>query len=811
MNNTLQFDGQSTVVEVDLESPTNNGGAITIEFWNKVDTNPPDANAFWFRTADAQKRVSCHAPWSNSRLYWDCGNPDHTSNSDTPGGRLDVDYSTYLGYWTHIALVSAGAGGNGGNEEHPCMAIYLNGELKAKSEFSASPDIVLKGLLIGAAPKGSTEYDLYHKGMIDGFRVWNYVRTAEEIKRDMRVELVGDEPGLVAYFNFNWGVPGSPDKSLEWVKTHPNEVHKNLPNMVPDGPDGVLKNFDKAKWVASGVDFKGASVGPVYELKKPIDDKNPKNGDYFFHTTKPKEIEKKITDGWDDQNIVFYAHRGPTPGTIPLYRLCQKTENEERYRLTIGTAERQKLDPRTEVKQAVASGAWEDEGEIAYVSASKNGDAVPLYIGYDPKTQRYRYTTKREEISGNYVYKGIAGYVLPKLDSAYKPKPISFVDNKLSEQLWYVLLCRSYKEKWGVTLDKDNNPVLAEIPQTGVYTRFQWRLENGLLINRALPNKALGIANNKPVVQDKKDAKGWNLISVAKRGTDCFSLVQGDQALQSDEKGTLSTIASITAGERKNWTFLAMDLLDGYTLQDPPIEHSGLPYSKYLPLINVPGTGNKTTVHILGTGTVSDWAMLRVKLIVENMLGALKKEVSTDGVNDMEVLVISKDDSNEEVTKYPCIGFLMRGDEKLIEDIRGGYFWAGGGSVCYVTEEMMWKTGVFNRPGDTALRYFDQVVHEFAHMMDGNLGFQGDKCPVASSAAGLNPSESYAISVQGWFNSITTTNPTYSPGTRKELKETYQDRYNYIARHFDPDNTWMPPIEPRQDPSLTTSPKPTQG
>ena len=37
MNNTLKFDGTNNYIEVNLDCPTNNGGEITVEFWNKVD------------------------------------------------------------------------------------------------------------------------------------------------------------------------------------------------------------------------------------------------------------------------------------------------------------------------------------------------------------------------------------------------------------------------------------------------------------------------------------------------------------------------------------------------------------------------------------------------------------------------------------------------------------------------------------------------------------------------------------------------------------------------------------------------------
>jgi len=34
-------------------------------------------------------------------------------------------------------------------------------------------------------------------------RVWSYARSEEEIRRDLYRELRGDEPGLVAYYNFD--------------------------------------------------------------------------------------------------------------------------------------------------------------------------------------------------------------------------------------------------------------------------------------------------------------------------------------------------------------------------------------------------------------------------------------------------------------------------------------------------------------------------------------------------------------------------------------------------------------------------------
>ena len=41
------------------------------------------------------------------------------------------------------------------------------------------------------------------KGLIDEVRVWNIARTEDEIRKDMNIQLNGDEPGLVGYWKFD--------------------------------------------------------------------------------------------------------------------------------------------------------------------------------------------------------------------------------------------------------------------------------------------------------------------------------------------------------------------------------------------------------------------------------------------------------------------------------------------------------------------------------------------------------------------------------------------------------------------------------
>lgn len=802
MNNALKFNGTSTYVEVPgLESPTKNGGAITIEFWNKVESSPPSAHAFWFKTTDNGRRIACHAPWSDSYLYWDCGSP---ANIDK-GGRLKVDYSAYLGKWTHIALVSAGNGRSDATK--PGMAIYINGELKASSTASEAPAEVTTGLVIGAwmrpdPAKFSKEYDYWHQGMMDQFRVWNRVRSQEEIKRDMYAELIGDEPGLVTCFNFNWGIANT---SVSWLRDDP---WKSLPNSVANAPAGILNNFAATDYVESGVPTT-APVGPVFRLTK---------GDADCFTASYSEKASMIKLGWaEDASPAFYAHRAPTPGTTPLYRLRNSVSN--RYRLTASRAEREALDPRTHVTQQ--PGTWMYDGEIAYVSTTKNGSAVPLYECYTSGTNPYRYTTAADTITSSYQ-KATMCYVLPSLSSSYAPTSIVFDPaNGLSEQLWYMVVCRSNKADWGLALFETdagpgktyNQPTMAAIPESG-YARFQWRLEGGRLINRAVPDRVLTLDRSRvvSVKQDDARALGWTFGPVPNKGTDCFSLVQGNQAL-AYEGNSLVVKPVANLGPEAQWTLLATEPRAGYTIPGPPASHTGRPFNKYLA-----ASDGKATVNILGTGTVSDWAMLRSKLIVENMLRALQPAaVDTKPLDGVEVLVISKDDSNEELDNASCIGYLHTKGQ--IEETRGG----AHGYVCYVTEEMMWKNHVFNSKQDVPhFRYFDQLVHEFGHVihqqtsidenltpvgetpasLDANTKAAAEAAKSAQRTAGVKGAELFAMSVQSWFDSIAQTEWAYYPATRDQLNAVDPERYQFMAKYFDPQNTWKPPIEFRSNPSI---------
>ncbi|MEI7981669.1 MAG: T9SS type A sorting domain-containing protein, partial [Bacteroidota bacterium] len=82
--------------------------------------------------------------------------------------------------------------------------------------------------IIGSAPWDTYSFQFY--GTLDEVRVWNTARTEEQLQDYMHKELKGDEPGLVAYYNFN--------------TAHDSVV----PDKSPNGNNGLMKNGNDPCW-----------------------------------------------------------------------------------------------------------------------------------------------------------------------------------------------------------------------------------------------------------------------------------------------------------------------------------------------------------------------------------------------------------------------------------------------------------------------------------------------------------------------------------------------------------------------------------
>jgi hypothetical protein len=135
-----------------------------------------------------------------------------------------------VGTWTHIAVTY--------NATTQTMRLYTNGVLVSTATSVPNHSDVIQYI-------GSFNAGFFMNGEIDEVRIWNTERTVTEIANNRNCELTGDEPGLVAYYNFNVGVAGGTNTGLTNL---PDVSDKCLAN------NGTLVNFAltgaTSNWVA---------------------------------------------------------------------------------------------------------------------------------------------------------------------------------------------------------------------------------------------------------------------------------------------------------------------------------------------------------------------------------------------------------------------------------------------------------------------------------------------------------------------------------------------------------------------------------
>ncbi|HEX5876616.1 MAG TPA: LamG-like jellyroll fold domain-containing protein, partial [Pyrinomonadaceae bacterium] len=130
-------------------------------------------------------------------IHYTCVDIPETANASWERITGKASSTACDGKWHHIAVSRSG------RQE---LTIYLDGIALATNptlETVAQPAL-LEGLkvLVGADGSGSTPANFF-SGMIAEIRVWDTYMTATRISERMNLKLVGNEPDLLAYWNFD--------------------------------------------------------------------------------------------------------------------------------------------------------------------------------------------------------------------------------------------------------------------------------------------------------------------------------------------------------------------------------------------------------------------------------------------------------------------------------------------------------------------------------------------------------------------------------------------------------------------------------
>ena len=394
-----------------------------------------------------------------------------------------------------------------------------------------------------------------------------------------------------------------------------------------------------------------------------------------------------------------------------------------------------------------------------------------------------------DEGAGN-TFKSTGGAISGVLKNGVTwTKPIAENPTPLAEGIWYVIQNKSDVMQdldipaKNLALKTDGNIVHMEtIPYWGNYDAFLWRVvklsDGGFkLINKKLgANKALDSAPTNPTIGNNSNVSGqlWFLeqTNVTNFGTNAISMSNGviskNKAIYLNN-GNINVTNKNTGDTRQVWLFQPMELSPGYHI---PTEPENCPSTKIL----LTDSGLKA----VGTNTVSDWAMLNMHLVVDNMIKAL--EVPMRRLNKSILYMISPyDNDGSKITQYP-----MMAENATAESIRD---YAGGqhGDFTLVNEAL-----TCHLYADGSYREFDHITHEFGHAIHNYCDQDMTKVPVCVLK---NAAECYAGSVQAWFNS----NYSYfsMSRTRKQLNLKQKGLYNFMNIVFNQNNSWIPPRDLR--------------
>jgi gliding motility-associated-like protein len=224
-NNSLNFDGLNDFVQAGAPLPLTSSGNFTIEAWVRPSLIDANYRGFFGKQGSLGRAPSIWVG-PNGSLHTDAYNASNIND------RYDLLVNNFfeVNTWVHVAYVRNGN----------TFIVYKNGVQVASRTAPASVFLPNENFDIGRV-------DNNFNGNLDEVRVWNTARTAQQIQTNIGQELVGNESGLAAYYNFNQGTAGGTNTGITTLNnlTATANMSGTLTNI---DRSGTASNFVKGVW-----------------------------------------------------------------------------------------------------------------------------------------------------------------------------------------------------------------------------------------------------------------------------------------------------------------------------------------------------------------------------------------------------------------------------------------------------------------------------------------------------------------------------------------------------------------------------------
>lgn len=211
---SLSFDGVNDVVNTNV-TYNNIGTNWTFECW-AMGTSAPTTN----------KGHSGPMYGANRSIVWHHANPTFMAGASVQDANLNYFAASFGSLvpntWYHLAATYNGT----------VLCAYKNGVLTNSITTGGGISSAAGNLMFGRHPSQTQFWD----GAMDEARVWTTARTCAEINQFMNTELVGNEAGLYAYYNFNEGTPMGTNSSITSILDHTsNALNASISNFALTG------------------------------------------------------------------------------------------------------------------------------------------------------------------------------------------------------------------------------------------------------------------------------------------------------------------------------------------------------------------------------------------------------------------------------------------------------------------------------------------------------------------------------------------------------------------------------------------------